>query len=113
MGQDALKSLTQALRRFAEERDWDQVHTPGHLAAALSIEVAELQEQFLWTTASEAEHTVATKRERIAEEIGDVLLYLVRIADKVGVDPVAAAREKLSLNAKKYPISKSRGNHKK
>jgi dCTP diphosphatase len=110
---DSLKNLTNALRKFAAERDWDQFHTPANLAAALSIEVAELQEHFLWTTPAEAEGIVAKHRQRIAEEIGDVLLYLIRLADKVGIEPVEAARQKLDLNATKYPVEKARGNHKK
>jgi dCTP diphosphatase len=112
-GQDSLNNLKNSLRRFAAERDWDQFHTAGNLAAALSIEASELQEHFLWSAPSETEDIVSTKRNQIAEEIGDVLLYLVRLADKVGVDPVVAAREKLDLNAERYPADKARGNHKK
>ena len=110
---DSLSSLTGRLRQFASERDWDQFHTPIHLSAALSIEAAELQEQFLWNSVEEAAQISPSRREQISHEIGDVLLYLVRLADKVGVDPVAAAHAKLALNAEKYPIEKARGNHKK
>ena len=78
-----------------------------------SVEIAELQEHFLWTSLSEVDEVIVAKRERIAEEIGDVLLYLIRLADKVGVDPVVAAREKLNVNATRYPVDKARGNHKK
>lgn len=113
VGDDSLRDLTEALRQFASERDWDKFHSAGNLASALSIEAAELQEHFLWVTASELDEVISVKRHRIAEEIGDVLLYLIRLADKVGVDPVSAAREKLSLNATKYPVDKARGNHKK
>src|SRR4051812_33911396 len=109
-GHDSVHGLTIALRLFAAERDWDQFHTPSNLAAALSIEVAELQENFLWTTAEESQEVISEKRDCIAEEIGDVLLYLIRLADKVGVDPIAAAQEKLQLNAQKYPADKARGN---
>jgi dCTP diphosphatase len=112
-GEDSLHHLKEALRRFAAERDWDQFHTASNLATALSVEIAELQEHFLWSSLSEVEEVVVAKREQIAEEIGDVLLYLVRLADKVGVDPVAAARGKLRANAVKYPVDKARGNHKK
>jgi dCTP diphosphatase len=110
---DSLHDLKEALRQFAADRDWDQFHTASNLATALSVEIAELQEHFLWTSVSEVDEVVAAKRTRIAEEIGDVLLYLIRLADKVGVDPVAAAREKLRANALKYPVDKARGNHKK
>ncbi len=111
--EDSLRDLKESLRQFAGDRDWDQFHTASNLATALSVEIAELQEHFLWTSLSEVEEVVAAKRELIAEEIGDVLLYLIRLADKVGVDPVAAAREKLKANALKYPADKARGNHKK
>lgn len=111
--EDSLHDLKEALRQFAADRDWDQFHTASNLAAALSVEIAELQEHFLWTSLAEVDEVVAAKRERIAEEIGDVLLYLIRLADKVGVDPVSAAREKLKANALKYPADKARGNHKK
>ena len=110
---DSLDQLKEHLRRFAAERDWDQFHTPSNLAAALCVEVAELQEHFLWATQGEVTKTVSEKRQKIAEEIGDVLLYLVRLGDKTGIDPVEAAQLKLEQNAKKYPIDKARGNHKK
>jgi NTP pyrophosphatase (non-canonical NTP hydrolase) len=113
MANDSLTELTEGLRRFAADREWDQYHTPKNLAAALSVEVAELQEHFLWTSSIEMEGTIEASRSRIAEEIGDVLLYLIRLADKVGIDPVAAAQDKLALNGKRYPVEKARGNHKK
>ena len=110
---DSLSELTEQLRDFAAEREWDQFHTPTNLIAAMSVEVAELQEHFLWATPAEVDSTVAAKRAQIAEEIGDVLLYLIRLADKVGIDPVLAANEKLRANGVKYPVHKARGNHKK
>ena len=110
---DSLDQLKKALRSFAAERDWDQFHTPPNLAAALGIEVAELQELFLWATPAELPELISAKRTKLSEEIGDVLLYLVRLADKVGIDPVEAAQRKLALNARKYPVGKARGSHKK
>lgn len=110
---DSLDLLKEGLRRFAAERDWDQFHTLSNLAAALSVEVAELQEHFLWTSPAELSDVLSEKHDKLGQEIGDVLLYLIRLADKAGIDPVQAAQSKLELNALKYPIDKARGNHKK
>ena len=110
---DSLASLKSDLRDFALEREWDQFHTPKNLACALSVEVAELLEHFQWTRDSESVGLPAEKMALIAEEIGDVLLYLIRLADKLGIDPIEAARLKLERNADKYPVSKSRGSSKK
>lgn len=110
---DSLNLLKEALRRFAAERDWDKFHSPSNLAAALSVEAAELQEHFLWATPEELSGVIAEKHDKLREEIGDVLLYLIRLADKAGIDPVEAAQRKLEINAMKYPVDKARGNHKK
>jgi NTP pyrophosphatase (non-canonical NTP hydrolase) len=104
-----LQSLTQALRRFAAERDWDQFHSPKNLAAALTVEAAELLEHFQWLTEEQSRNLTAEKRAAVGQEIADVLLYLLQIADKLQVDVIAAATEKLALNAVKYPISKAHG----
>ena len=110
---DSLDLLREDLRRFAAERDWDQFHTPSNLAAALSVEAAELQEHFLWASPGEQSDFISAKRDKLEEEIGDVLLYLIRLADKAGIDLVEAAKTKLAVNAKKYPVDKARGNHRK
>jgi dCTP diphosphatase len=112
-GAPSLAALRQALREFAAERDWDQFHTPKNLAAALSVEAAELLEHFQWLTAAESTQLSPEKRAAVSEEIADVLLYLIRLADKLDVDVLAAARDKLVRNAEKYPIEKSRGNRRK
>jgi dCTP diphosphatase len=109
----SLKSLRDALRRFAAERDWDQFHSPKNLAMALSVEAAELMEHFQWLSEAESQNLPPEKVEQVRHEIADVLLYLVRLADKLNVDLVAASREKLELNAQKYPVEKSRGSSKK
>ncbi len=105
----SLKALTLALRKFAKARDWDQFHTPKNLAAALSIEASELLEPFQWLTPEQSSHLTSEQRAQVEEEIGDVLLYLVRISDKLGIDPLAAAQKKIKRNAKKYPVKKSKG----
>ncbi|HWJ06415.1 MAG TPA: nucleotide pyrophosphohydrolase [Steroidobacteraceae bacterium] len=109
----SLDMLRDALRRFAAERDWDQFHSPKNLSMALSVESAELMEHFQWLTGAESKRLPPEKREQVRLEMADVLLYLVRLADKLDVDLVAAAQEKLALNARKYPVDKARGSSKK
>lgn len=101
---DSLDDLRDRLRIFAAERDWGQFHTPKNLAMSVAIEAAEIMEHFQWLTPDQgANLDVAAKRE-VAHEIADVLLYLVRLADVMGIDMLAAAREKIELNAVKYPV---------
>ena len=108
-----LQDLRDALRRFSAERDWDQYHAPKNLAMALSVEAAELLEHFQWLS-EEASRQLAPKQlAQVREEIADVLIYLVRLADQLDVDLIAAARDKLALNALKYPADKARGNNRK
>jgi NTP pyrophosphatase (non-canonical NTP hydrolase) len=109
----SLAALRSALREFAAERDWDQFHTPKNLAAALSVEAAELLEHFQWLTAAESAQLPPEKLAAVRDEIADVLLYLLRLADILDVDVLAAAGEKLLRNAEKYPVEKSRGNRRK
>jgi dCTP diphosphatase len=111
MTRDSLEGLKRALREFARERDWDQFHSPKNLACALSVEVAELLEHFQWSPDNQA--LPADQLEAVSHEIADVLLYLTRLADKLGIDPVAAAKAKLVLNGQKYPVDLSRGSSKK
>jgi len=105
----ALESLKLALRHFAAERDWEQFHSPKNLAAALSVEAAELLEHFQWLTDEQSRNLPADKRAAVGHEIADVLLYLLQIADKLQVDVIAAAHEKLALNGAKYPAAQARG----
>jgi dCTP diphosphatase len=109
----SLEELRDALRRFAAERDWDQFHFPKNLAIALSVEAAELLEHFQWLPDLESAALPVETRAKIREELADVLLYLIRLADKLDIDLAAAAVDKMSINAKKYPIQKARGNSKK
>ena len=105
--------LQEAIALFARERDWDQFHSPKNLAAALSVEAAELLEHFQWLTEDASRALPAEARARVAEEMADVLLYLVRLADKLDVDLAAAAVAKIARNAEKYPVEKSRGSSRK
>ena len=110
---DSLIDIRARLAAFAQERDWDQFHTPKNLAMALSVEVAELVEHYQWLpTGIDAELDDA-KRTGIRHELADVLMYLVRLADKSGVDLHAAVLEKMVLNAEKYPAEQVRGDARK
>ena len=108
-----LEALRDRLREFSAARDWDQFHSPKNLAMALSAEVGELIEAFQWLTQEQSRNLDAKAHEAVGAEIADVLLYLVRLADQLGIDPVAAAQRKLVENERKYPVEKARGNAKK
>jgi|SRR5688572_18895127 len=109
----SLVTLRDALRRFATDRDWNQFHSPKNLAIALNVEAAELLEHFQWMSDAESAALAAEQQAKVREEAADVLLYLIRLADKLGIDLLSAASEKIALNAKKYPIEKARGSNKK
>jgi NTP pyrophosphatase (non-canonical NTP hydrolase) len=102
---DTLQDLALELRRFAGERDWEVYHTPKNLASALIVEAAELLEHFQWLSQEESRNLTTATREAVAHEIADVLIYLTRLADQLGIDMLAAAAEKMALNALKYPAS--------
>lgn len=107
--------LQAELRRFATERDWEQFHSPKNLVMALTGELGELAELFQWSTEDESRRAASDPRTATAvrEEIADVTLYLVRLADVLGIDLDAAVRAKLALNAAKYPVDKFRGSSRK
>lgn len=108
-----LEELRAHLRDFAAARDWDQFHSPKNLAMALSVEAAELLELFQWLTEEQSRALSPEDHAKVSDEIADVLLYLVRLGDRLGIDPVAAARKKMVANERKYPADKARGNSKK
>lgn len=107
---DEVRELQRALRAFAEERDWRQFHTPKNLAVSLSIEAAEVLEHFQWLTNEQSRQLTSEQRSAVGHEIADVLLYLLQLSAALDIDPLAAAREKLEINASRYPVDKSRGN---
>jgi len=109
MSSNTLEDLRAKLAAFADERDWDQFHNPKNLAMAVAGEVGELLEHFQWLTPDEAASLPEATRDEVALEAADVLLFLVRLCDKLGIDLAAAAERKLELNAVKYPVGKSRG----
>ena len=108
-----LDRLRDALRAFADARDWGQFHSPKNLAMALSVEAAELLEVFQWISEQESRTLEPAAKAAASEEIADVLLYLLRLADTLGIDPVAAAQDKMKANEKKYPVDKARGSNRK
>jgi dCTP diphosphatase len=110
---DSIILLRQKLREFAAERDWAQFHSPKNLAIAVSVESGELLEHFQWLTAEQSANLAESEVVKVRLELADVFLYLVSLSDKLGVDLVAAAIEKLEINAKKYPVELAKSSAKK
>lgn len=107
-----IKAIQEKLSRFSEERDWDQFQSPKNLSMALVREAAELLEIFQWLTDQQSKEIINSEKQMalVREEIADVFLFLVRVADKLDVDIEKAALEKLEINAIKYPVKLSKGN---
>lgn len=110
---DSLCDLAQQLDQFAKDREWQQLHSPKNLASALVVEAGELLEHFQWLTEEQSRALSPEKREAVGAEIADVLRYLTQLAGALGIDPVAAAQAKLTLDAQKYPVERARGSSKK
>ncbi len=113
MSTSPLHELTQRVRNFAAERDWEQFHTPKNLAMALVAEAGELAAEFQWLTAAQSGAPTLEQLDRIRAESADVLIYLVRLADKLGFDLLAAAAQKIATNESRYPAQQVRGSSKK
>ena len=106
-----IKEIQEKLSKFAEERDWDQFHSPKNLVMALTSEVGELTELFQWLTEGQSSiKDDSSKTDEIRQEIADIFIYLLRLADKLDIDIEEAVREKIEINAKKYPIDLAKGN---
>lgn len=97
------------IRAFRDERDWMQFHDPKNLAVSIAIETAELLEHFQWKDKAQSERHAAENKQAVAEEIADVAIYLLELADNLGIDLEKAINEKLDKNARKYPVEKARG----
>ena len=110
-----LADLVAAVCRFRDERDWAQFHTPKNLAAAIAIEAAELQERFLWQTDAEVDRDLAgpAKQAGVAEELADVVMFAMLLADRLGIDLAEAIPAKLAANERKYPVALALGNARK
>ena len=109
----SIEVLRDRLRAFALERDWDQFHTPKNLSMALIAEAAELVEHFQWVDGAKSHLLEEKLRPSVEEEIADIFIYLVRIADKLNIDLYDAAERKIAINARKYPADRVRGSAKK
>ncbi len=108
---DSLNDLKVRINAFVQERDWAQFHTPKNLAMAMIVEAAELVEQFQWDTPQESQQLLPEKREAVAHELADTFVYLLRIAEVLGIDLIEEANKKVDLNAKKYPVDKAKGSN--
>lgn len=108
-----LVGLAERLRAFARERDWEQFHSPKNLAMALSVEVAELAEHFQWLTQAQSASLPPETLAAVSDELADVQIYLVRLADRLGVDLMAAVDSKIANNAVRYPPERVRGSARK
>jgi dCTP diphosphatase len=114
-GEGSMDELVKAVLAFRDQRDWGQIHNPKDLAISIMLEAAELLEHFQWKTPAEAETFLAdaAHRRQVGEEMADVLILLVSMADAVGLDLVATAWAKLEENARKYPVERAKGTAKK
>ena len=104
-----MEKLIKKLREFATERDWEQFHSPKNLSMALAVEVAEIMEHLQWLTEEQTRDLDPETLKKVREEVGDVQIYLARLADQLGISPIEAALEKLEINRQKYPPDKVRG----
>ena len=111
--EDRMQALARALQQFADARDWGPFHSPKNLASALIVEAGELLEHFQWLTEDQSRQLAPDKRQAVAHEMADVLLYLVQLSTVLDIDLMDAARAKMALNAQKYPAEQSRGHSRK
>ena len=109
MPSDSLDELNTALLAFARERDWEQFHSPKNLSMALAGECGELLEHFQWLTEQQSSELPPNKKEAVALEMADILIYLIRLAERLDVDLVTSAQRKLAINQERYPHNKVRG----
>lgn len=108
-----LVKLRDVIREFVDERDWDQFHTPKNLSSALCVETAELLENFQWLDTGSRDELTEARFEQVRHEMADVLVYLIRLADKLDIDLLQATAEKMEINRVRYPADKVRGDARK
>ncbi|MDJ0806621.1 MAG: nucleotide pyrophosphohydrolase [Gammaproteobacteria bacterium] len=109
MPQDSLQDLNQKLKKFAQIRDWEQFHSPKNLSMALIAECAELVEHFQWLTEEQSLNLPTEKREAVALEMADILIFLIRCAERLDIDLIDAAYRKMVINEARYPADKVQG----
>lgn len=108
-----LEKIRLRINQFASDRDWDKFHSPKNLSMALIAEAAELVEHFQWLTEEQSANLSPPKLKEVEEELADIFIYLVRTADKLGINLIEAAQQKIQKNEQKYPADKVKGNSKK
>lgn len=106
---DSLDDLNDRLLRFARERDWEQFQSPKNLAMALAGEAGELLEHFQWLTEQQSANLDVDKKRAVGHELADILSYLIRLAERLDIDLLAAADDKIAINERRYPVHKVRG----
>ena len=111
--EDRFDKLKKMALSFRDERDWRQFHSPKNLAEGLSVEAAELLENFLWITPDQSRHLNEEKKSRIKPELADIFVFLIYLCEEMGVDLFDETEKKIEHNAQKYPLHKAKGNHKK
>lgn len=110
---DSLADLQKMIRKFVDDRDWDQFHNPKDLSISLALEAAEVMEHFQWKNAKEMEVHVKNMKTEVGEELADVFYWVLLLANKMDIDLVDAFKKKMDKNEAKYPIDKAKGSHKK
>lgn len=109
MATDSLAELNRRLLEFARERDWEQFHSPKNLSMALAGEAGELLEHFQWLTETQSQQLDAEKKQQVAFEMADILIYLIRMSERLDIDLIDTARQKIEINRRRYPAAKVRG----
>lgn len=113
MNKEPILEIQEQVRRFAEDRDWDRFHSPKNLSMALSVEASEIVEHFQWMTDQQSRELSPVELEAVELELADAFIYLVRLADKLNLDLIAAAAKKIAINEEKYPAERVYGSAKK
>jgi len=108
-----IEQLNKKLKQFAVERDWEQFHAPKNLAMALIVEAAELVEHFQWLNEQQSYELQEDKRQEVAYELADIFIYSIRLAERLDIDLLETAKQKIAINEKKYPVEKVKSSSKK
>ena len=109
MSKDSLTDLTSKLKDFAVQRDWEQFHSPKNLSMALSGEAGELLEHFQWLTEQQSLAISDEKKQEVAHEMADILIYLLRLSERLDIDLIDAVYSKMAINEKRFPVDRVRG----
>jgi dCTP diphosphatase len=110
---DSILELTRAIRAFRDAREWQQFHAPKEMAVAIAVEAGELLQHFVWQSPEQSEQRARERRAQMADEIADVSILLLELADNLGLDLAEAIRAKLARNEQRYPVDKARGSNRK